>query len=339
MKAIFLDNHRVELRDCPEPQIRRPLDVKVKICYASICGYEMMVYKGTSSPEPALTVGHESAGIVTEVGADVSYFQPGDRVTFDLFLKCGECDLCRSGKSAYCENVTSTSGQMREYVVRPQRALHRLGNDLPLIAGCQIEPLTMGMRALQRANIGYGKTMLILGGGAAGLLMLKLARVHPLSRIVVADPHPEKRSMALAFGAHAVFDPYLPDFIDAVTHICNATGFDVVVEASGNPASAKTAYHFVSRGGALVYYGLYGMNYEMPLNLFNLYWKDASISAVYPASDLFPAAVALAPRLALEELITRKFPFEKAPEAFAEKASGKHAKVILDFTEDRFMDN
>ena len=336
MKAVLLDNNKVHLIDCPEPRLQNPLDVKVKVCYASICGYEMMVYAGTASPESNFLVGHETSGIVVEIGEEVTTFQVGDRVTFDLFLSCGECIMCRCGKFAYCEDVYSASGQMREYVVRPQKSLHKLHDQLSLLAGCQIEHLTMGMRALERAQLDYGKTMLILGGGAAGLMMLKLALLHPVSSVAVVEPNPQKRELALRFGASATFDPYSPDFFNAVTQTLNTNGFDTVVEASGKAASAKTAFHFVNRGGALIYFGLYGMNYEMPLNLFSLYWKDITISAVYPKPNLTPDAIELAPRLALEELITAKFPFEQAAQAFAEKASGNHAKVVLDFTEGRF---
>ncbi|MDO4547194.1 MAG: zinc-binding dehydrogenase, partial [Clostridia bacterium] len=179
------------------------------------------------------------------------------------------------------------------------------------------------------ANLGYGKSILVLGGGAMGLLMTKLAMLSPIAKLAVADPHPEKRAMAMAFGAQAAFDPHAPDFFQQALAYSDDLGYDSVIEASGSRSSSRIAFHLLARGGILVYFGLYGMNYDLPLNLFNLYWKDAFVTAVYPAISMYQPALELAPRLGLEEIITSEFPFEQAPAAFAQKAVGKDAKVIL----------
>ncbi len=336
MKAVYLEWENVGLEDCPEPKLRTPFDVKVKICYASICGYDMMVYRGAASPAPDRSVGHESSGIVVEVGAQVTSFCPGDHVTFHLFIPCGTCIMCRRNMPSYCTDSQSNSSQMREYVVCDQSFLQLLGPKLSLKAGCLIEPLTMGMRCLEKANLSSGRNALILGGGAMGLLMLKLIKLHPIASVAVADPSPKKRELALSFGSDAVFDPFAPEFFKNAMDFSDSLGYDSVIEASASQSSTKLAFHFLGRGGHLVYFGLYGMNYELPLNLFNLYWKDAFVSAVYPSFTIFQNAVDIAPRLALEELITAVFPFECAADAFREKAGGKHAKVMLDFTDGRF---
>jgi 2-desacetyl-2-hydroxyethyl bacteriochlorophyllide A dehydrogenase len=336
MKAVFLDHRHVWLEEVEEPSIQLPTDVKVKVCYASICGYDMMVYRGEASPSPGFVVGHETSGVVVDIGRRVTGISIGDPVAFKLFLPCGYCTMCRNNMPSYCLYVGSFSMQMREYMVCPQDLLQPLGNQISLKAGCQIEPLTMGMCCLNKANLAYGKTMLILGGGAMGLLILKLATMSSVSKIVVADPHPEKRDMALKFGASAVFDPRLSDFFNQLMDYTGGLGFDNVVEASGSRSSARLAFHLLARGGHLIYYGLYGMNYELPLNLFNLYWKDAYVSAVYPSTTIFQQAADIAPRMTLEDLITAEYPYEQAADAFAEKATGKHAKVVLDFTDNRF---
>lgn len=164
-----------------------------------------------------------------------------------------------------------------------------------------------------------------------GLLILKLIRHHLASKVAIAEPVENKRTMALRFGADQVFDPNSPTFFTDTDEFSEGLGFDVVIESSGNQGSAQRAHYFVARGGNLIFYGLYGMNFELPLNLFSLYWKDITINAVYPSVTNFQKAVEIARHLSLEELITAEFPFHMIDEAFREKASGNHAKVMINF--------
>ena len=107
-----------------------------------------------------------------------------------------------------------------------------------------------------------------------------------------------------------------------------------VIEASGDRKSAAITMNLVARGGSVVFFGLYGMDYNLELNLFTLYWKDATLSAVCVPSGQFPAAIAMAGQLKLEEVISRELPFSKGIEAFREKSSGREAKVMLRFEQE-----
>lgn len=331
MKAAKLFPNHVIFTDVCEPSITQPDDVKVKIHYASICGYDLMMYLGAASPDARNVVGHEASGVVTAIGSEVRGIVEGSRITIRLFHPCGLCDNCRKNKAIYCQNVKGNTGQMREYIVVHQRDIFSLGENLSMREGCLIEPLSMAMRCLERAQINSSDNVLILGGGAMGLMILKLARLYPAGKIAVAEPVEKKRNMALRFGADAVFDPTDQQFFSEVDQFSKGLGCDVVIEASGDQGSAKNAFYFVGRGGRLVYYGLYGMGFELPLNLFSLYWKDVTVNAVYPSVSNYAEAIDLAPRLHLEDLITAEYPFEKVDEAFKDKASGQHAKVMLRF--------
>lgn len=330
MKEILLDNRKIEIHEVREPLLQKDTDVLVQICYASICGYELMIYRGMASAGINSEVGHEVSGIVIDTGKKVTNFKAGDRVVVSLNTPCGDCSMCREGLPNYCLNMHIESHGMKERIVCPYTALHHLHN-LTLREGCLIEPLTMAMCCVNKATLSGGERVLILGGGAMGLLILKLLLLYPIREAVLSDPNPNKRAMALSFGAAQTFDPYSDSYLRDVNNYSESNGYDVVIEASGNPASAKIAFHFVGRGGSLVFFGLYGMNFELPLNLFNLYWTDANICAVLPSTVLYPQAINLAPRLKLEELITAEFPFDQAERAFQEKDSGNHAKVILTF--------
>lgn len=330
MKRILLDNRKIQIQDIEEPVIQNDTDVLVEICYASICGYELMIYRGQASAGPNYEVGHEVSGLVLKTGKGVTNFQPGDPVVVSLNTPCGNCSMCKRGQFNYCLNMRVESNNMRERIVCSQTALHHLQH-LSLREGCLIEPLTMAMCCVNNAKPSTGDRVLILGGGAMGLLILKLLLLYPVQDIVIADPNPRKREMALSFGASCAFDPYTDKYLEEVNKYSENEGYDIVIEASGNPVSAKMSPYFVSRGGRLVFFGLYGMNFELSLNLFNLYWNDMHISAVYPSTSFYSDAIKLAPRLKLQELITKELPFEQAAEAFREKDTGNHVKVVLRF--------
>ena len=335
MKTVRLNEQRQpELVEVPLPTIIRPNDVLIRMAHASICGYDMMVIKGDYATEPDRRVGHEGSGVVEAVGVAVpqEFIAPGDRVTIEAYQRCGVCQACRGGQPEYCINPGSGSTNlMSEYVVYDYKQVYRLPDSLSLKEGSLIEPLMMAMHTYSKARLGVGKSLLIIGGGAMGLILLKLATLYPFSRIVVAEPNEEKRKLALRFGASDVIDPSKSHIVASVTEISHGMGFDTVIEASGNRECAKLALHLVSRGGALIYFALYGMQYALEVNLFQLYWRDSTISAVCVPANAFPAAIEIAPRVKLEEVITGLFPFTEAPLAFAEKAKGQHAKVMLAF--------
>ena len=190
------------------------------------------------------------------------------------------------------------------------------------------------MHAISKARLDWGKNLIILGGGAMGQIILKLARQYPLGKIVVVEPVAAKREMAKRFGADVVLDPSGCNLVTEALLLNGGMGYDAVIEASGSRGSAQTALNIVARGGSVVYFGLYGMDFNLEVNLFNLYWKDATISCVCVPSGYFPSAIAIAGRLRLEEVVTGLFPFSQGIQAFAEKASGIHAKVMLQFDEE-----
>lgn len=336
MKTVVLEEGIIKLVNQQDPVIKNLSDVKVKIAYSAICGYDMMMYHGITAP-PVSGIGHEASGTVVETGPQAaSLFQIGDRVAIDRRGGyCMECEDCRKGNYSFCSNVKYGTALMTEYVVYDSAQIYRLPDMLSLKEGCLIEPLTTGMHAVDKAAITYGKSAIILGGGTMGLIMLKLLLLHPVSKVVVVEPSPVKRKLAKEFGADFVIEPEEADSFLIEMDYTKGCGYDIVIEASGSKTSAKTAFNLLARGGALIYFGLYDVDWEFPFNLFNLYWKNASIHAVLYPGQYFTKAINLAPRLQLESLITGIFPFEKADVAFKEKSMGLHAKVVLDYTDNR----
>lgn len=189
----------------------------------------------------------------------------------------------------------------------------------------------MAMEAVRKANLSDGANVVLMGCGAMGQIILKLVRRHPVGKLVVIEPDAEKRKTALRFGADFALNPDSGNIVSEALLLSNGRGYDAVLEISGSQASAKQALHLAARGGSVVFFALYGMNFELNVNLFSLYWKDITITAVGVPSGVFPRALRIAPSLRLSEVITGMFPFDQAVEAFEDKARGGHAKVMLTF--------
>ena len=337
MKSLRMRRNReLYFLGLPDPPDPGPDEVLVRMKYASICGFDMMMLNGKAAYPKNGVLGHEGSGIIEAVGKRVSpaEFKPGDRVAINPYTFCGQCDACRSNQPNFCINPGGRSDLMTEYISIDAKQAFLLPTEVSLPAGSLIEPLMMAMHAISKARLDWGKNLIILGGGAMGQIILKLARQYPLGKIVVVEPVAAKREMAKRFGADVVLDPSGCNLVTEALLLNGGMGYDAVIEASGSRGSAQTALNIVARGGSVVYFGLYGMDFNLEVNLFNLYWKDATISCVCVPTGYFPSAIAMAGRLRLEEVVTGLFPFSQGIQAFAEKASGVHAKVMLQFDEE-----
>lgn len=333
MKRVSLVNRNIMLLDVPEPQITSPYDVKVRIAYASICGYEMLSYHSIVTDTSFSALGHEASGIVVEVGKKVKNLHVNDRVTLSPYSFCGKCIQCQKGNFSYCEHSKKgASSFMSEYVVLNQGEVFRLPDKIQLREGCLIEPLSVTIRAIEKAKLNYGKKLLIIGGGAMGLLLLQVALLHPLDSVVVVERHENKRKIALSLGAKKVFSSINSDSISSLLDFTEALGFDAIIEASGDSSIVPISFNLLSRGGSLVLLSMYNVDYQFPVDVLNLYWKDATIQAVYPPFNYFPYGLSVAQKIDLSAVITGVFPYTQAADAFAAKANHSHAKVILDFT-------
>ena len=328
-------NRKLYFKDLPMPPAPSADEVQVRMAFASICGYDMMMLRGAAAYPVNGYLGHEGSGVITAVGDNVRNFHPGDRVTINPYTPCGLCDACRANKSEYCTNPSiGYTNLMTEYLNINQKQVYILPDNISLRAGSLIEPLMMAMHAIKKARLGYGKRVILLGCGAMGQIILKLARQHPVGQIVVVEPVAEKRAAAIRFGADIVIDPNTQNVMTEALSLSSGLGYDAVIEASGDRKSAAITMNLVARGGSVVFFGLYGMDYNLEVNLFTLYWKDATLSAVCVPSGQFPAAISMASYLKLEDVISCELPFSMGIEAFREKSNGREAKVMLRFEQE-----
>ncbi|KAI3327324.1 chaperonin 10-like protein [Xylariaceae sp. AK1471] len=201
---------RVEQRTLPSPSAS---EVQVAVSATGLCGSDLHYYNhfrnGNIIVREPLTLGHESAGVITAVGSSVTHLQPGDRVALEVGQPCEECELCLQGRYNICKKMSFRSsakstphaqGTLQTRINHPARWCHKLPAELSLEHGALIEPLSVAMHARSRAQLKEGSTVLVLGAGAVGLLCAAVAKVAGAKAVLIADILPERTDFAVANG-------------------------------------------------------------------------------------------------------------------------------------------
>jgi len=298
--AVLTEPETFEFEERPRPE-PGPTDVLVAVGRVGICGSDVHYYRhgriGDFVVENPLILGHESAGEVVAVGADVEGVAVGDRVALEPGVPCLDCDACRRGEYNLCPDVRfmatpPVDGAFTEYVAWPAEFAYPLPENVSTRAGALCEPLSVGLHAVHRGNVDVGDTVLITGGGPIGMLAMEAARVAGASEIILSDVVPEKLERARTRGADATIDPSQEDLVERVAELTHDDGVDVVIEASGAAAAIRSTTEVVRRGGSIALVGLAGEG-EIPLDTHDIINDELDVHGSFRFRNTYPAAVDL----------------------------------------------
>ena len=345
-----LDVMDVELRPLT------PLDVRVRVAGVGVCHSDLSMVDGTLSPSYPLVLGHEAAGVVTEVGDAVTGVESGDHVVLNWAVPCRSCWFCTHGEPWLCstiEGLTGTPGgladgvpfeaclglgAMAEEVVCPATAVVPIPDDVPLeeaaLLGCAV--LTGVGAARNAAQVQPGETVLVVGLGGVGLSAVAGARLAGARRIIAVDTSSGKEALARAAGAtdFLLADPTLARQVRAMT---DGRGADKALECVGSAATIRTAWTAVRRGGTCVVVGLGPRDQQVTFNPLEIFHFSRTLtSSIYGNSDPerdLPVLVdhLRAGRLDLAGTITDRIALDGVPDAFERMRRGEGGRSIVVF--------
>jgi alcohol dehydrogenase len=330
----------VGVDDIADPSILDPGDAIVAVRATAICGADLFPFHGmTPGFEAGTVLGHEFAGEVVEVGADVRSFQPGQRVVNASMISDGTCPSCRAGRVTQCEGRSlfgysgvypRLDGGQAEFVRVPQadRVLRRLPDEVIDEAAVFLaDILPTGHAAVVRGEVSPGDTVVVVGCGPVGLMAV-LCAAGVAGKLLAVDGVPERRGLAEALGAEAVEPEHAADVVVEAT---DGQGADVVIEAAGSPGGLDASLR-LARGRGVV--SVVGAHFEPDYPLDNALMFERELTLRFSIGDPTADAGPLLDRMAKGELdptsvITHRMPLSDAAEAYRLFDSREATKVVL----------
>jgi L-iditol 2-dehydrogenase len=326
MKALLLSSYRhLEIVYVPEPAPGAE-DVLVRVGACGICGSDVHGYDGASGRRiPPIIMGHEAAGTVAAVGSGVNRFSLGERVTFDSTIYCGQCEYCLRAETNLCNHrqVLGVScgdyrcaGAFAQYVVVPQRIVHRLPDTLSFSEAAMLEAVSVAMHAVSLSRIEPEDTALVLGAGMIGLLILQALRAAGCAKVWVADIDASRLKLASELGATVVLQATGKELPSKISDLTGGNGVDLAMEAIGINETVAAAIDCVRKGGAVTLVG--NITPEVTLPLQKVVSRQIRLQGSCASAGEYPQAIDLVAsgRIRVKPLITAVAPLEEGPRWF-----------------------
>jgi len=337
MKAVRLEAiGALFLREVEKP-VPGPGDLVVKVEACGICGTDRHLLKGEFPSTPPVTLGHEFSGIVEAVGEAVSAFRPGMRITGDPNIHCGLCAQCQRGRINLCERLQAIGihrdGGFADYVLVPQTQAYALPLALSPEHGAFCEPLACCLHGVDMAEIRTGASVVVLGGGVIGLLVVQLARLAGATSVVLVTRQEVRRRLAETLGATASVDPAAGDVIEQIAGKDGLLpdGADVIIECAGVGETVRQAPKLARAGGTVVILGVLPQGETVEIEPFDLLFREIRLlgSFINPSTHARAAKLIADGTIRVEPLISRRITLDAVPEAVANPPRAGEVKVLV----------
>jgi D-xylulose reductase len=339
MQALVLEQKGVlALREIDLPLEVGPADVKVRVHTVGVCGSDVHYYThGAIGPyvlrEP-MVLGHEAAGTVVEVGADVHNLKVGDRVCMepgvpDLSSRASKLGLYNVDPSVRFWATPPIHGVLAPFAVHPAAFTYKLPDNVSFAEGAMVEPFAIGMQAAARARIAPGDVAAVIGCGPIGIMVALAALAGGCSRVFISDFSAPKLAIAAQYPGITPVNIGEQNFAEVIAAETDSWGADVVFEASGSPKAFTGIFDLVRPGGAVVLVGLpvEPVTFDVPGAIS----KEVRIETVFRYANIFDRALQLiaSGKVDLKPLITGTFDFKDSIAAFERAAAGDPSDVKL----------
>jgi Zn-dependent alcohol dehydrogenase len=351
MRGVLFDG-KVQITDGVEVRDPRPNEVAVRIGAAGLCHSDLSVVNGTIPFPTPVVLGHEAAGVVEEVGDQVTTLQPGDHVVFSTLSNCGLCAMCESGHPTMCPksigklskpftvdgekafSFANVSAFVERTVVLERQAV-KIPDDVPLesaaLVGCAV--MTGVGAVLNRAKVSYDQSVAVIGVGGIGLNVIQASVLAGATKVIAVDTLAAKESVAREFGATDFVDASQTDSVEAIKSLSNG-GVDYAFECVGHPAVIRNAIDSLGWGGNCVILGVPKADAEASFVVSGMYMDKGILGCRYgsarPRHDI-PMVIDLyrAGRLKLDELITRTYELDDFERALHDLEAGELARGVV----------
>lgn len=331
MKAAIMHGIRqVVIQEMAQPEIQ-PDEALVEIRSVGVCGSDVHYYThgriGNYIVNPPFILGHECAGVVVEVGSEVTNIAPGDRVAVEPGVPCRRCVFCKQGRYNLCRDVIflatpPVDGSFVEYIAHVADFLYKLPDNVSFNDGAMCEPLSTGMQAVARSGLRMGDRVFIAGVGPIGLMTLQAFRAAGAGAVYVSDIDTSRLELARKLGATATFNANDETLIPQLRDLTDGLGPEIVVETAGSDSVTAQSVDIVRAGGVVVLVGL-APKAGVEMDTLAIVDKEIDIRGVFRYANTYPAALSMIERgtIDVKSMVTAEYPFEDTDRALSDVAN------------------
>lgn len=336
--AVFHAPGDVRIESVAEPAPPGPGELLIKVSKAALCGTDSAEWAhGPLLAKPPVVLGHEFTGQVVAVGPGTTGFTTGARVVSGAGISCGQCEWCAEGRTNLCASYQTLGlhrdGGLAEFVLSPSSICRTVPDGLDDVGAAMAQPLSVALHAARRGRVGPGRSCVVIGAGGIGSFVIAAAAALGASPLVAVDIDDSRLATAAVLGATSTVNSSRQNAADAVLAAVGDAGAQVVIEASGAPASPAAALSMVRRGGDVVIVGLQAA--PVPVDLFSVSVREIEVHGTLAhvcAEDLTEAITVLAStklaKTVLGEVIALSDLVEAGLRPLAERKA--HGKIVVD---------
>lgn len=331
MKATVYHGPRdIRVETVPDPKIKDPNDVILRITKSAVCGSDLHFYRGNVPLDDGFIVGHEFMGVIEDVGKNVKYFKKEDKVVAPFWTSCGVCNNCRNGFPTACtggggcfgfgEQLGGFSGGQAEYIRVPfaDTTLEKVPEDIEderiLFLG---DIFSTGYFCAEWGNIKPGDKVAVFGDGPLGLLATASAKLFGPSLLITVGHHDFRLNIAKKMGCDIAINSKNENAEERLQEITNGNGVDVALECIGSPNVILEAIKVVRPGGTISFIGFFTQ--EVPIPMLNFYLKDLTLrGGVCPAKNYIRKLLPLIQTGKIDPtaIITHDLPLSETPKGY-----------------------
>ncbi len=330
--GMYYNNKDVRLEELPKPEIGSD-EILVKAEACGICGSDVLEwYRIKKAP---IVLGHEMAGVISEVGADVDKYKVGQRVFVSHHIPCNTCYYCLNGYHTACDTLHNTNfypGGFSEYIRVPalnvDRGVFPIPDEMTFEQAAFIEPLACVIRGQRLVGLKPGQTVVVIGSGISGLLHILLAKALGAGRIIATDIDDDRLARAKKMGADITINAK-SDVPSEIFKSNNNRLADLVIVCTGAMPAFKQSLKSVDRGGTILAFATSNPGEDLPVPLNDFWRNEIKLMPSYgnaPIDAVEAIELIRAGRVNVDQLITHRIPLSEIQEGFKMTATGHDSK-------------
>ncbi|HKM44125.1 MAG TPA: zinc-dependent dehydrogenase [Dysgonamonadaceae bacterium] len=339
--AVYIEKDKMEIREVPKPEVDDD-SVLLKVESCAVCGSDIRIFHhGNDRVNPPQILGHETSGIVVEVGKNVNKFKVGDRIALGADVPCGECSFCEAGIGNNCQINYAMgyqfAGGFAEYVLLNKMVVdygpvHILPDHVSFDEGALAEPLACVLNAVELTNIKLGDTVVIIGAGPIGCMIIPIAYKMGATKVIVVQRSRPRMELAKKFGADVYICSSEENAIERVLEETNGLGANVIFTANSSPQSHADALKMAQNRARINLFGGLpaGSTIELETNI--IHYKELIVTGAHgslPRQHKLAIDLIASGLIDMKEYISHRYDLDNVLDAFEMAESHAGMRVVV----------